>query len=206
MHRFQTAGALAALAFLLPSPASADIGLGPRLAVVRGDTVAGSSGDRYTGGVLRARVSPRTALELALDWRAVVNQSLNERTRDYPIQGTLLLYPVRASLSPYLLGGIGWYSQRVESLDAASTVLDSTTTRKFGYHAGFGGELRLGRRAAVHVDYRYTFIRFGADQVTAEPADTASGGLRIPVVASLAEKLKLSHEGSMWTGGLTVYF
>jgi opacity protein-like surface antigen len=206
MHCSRTAGALVALALLFPAPAIADIGLGPRISLVRGNVDAQSSADRYTGGILRAQLSPKTAVELSLDWRTVVNQSLTERTRDYPFQGTLLLYPVRASVSPYLLGGIGWYSQRVETLDTASTVLDSTTTRTFGYHAGFGGELRLGRHAAVHLDYRYTFIRFGADETATDPADTSSGGFRIPVVSSLAEKLRLSHEGSMWTTGLTVYF
>lgn len=205
MNSPRPAGALLALALLFPASASADIGLGPRFTLVRGGGDTQSTADRYTGGVLRAQLSPRTTVELALDWRTAVNQSLTERTRDYPFQGSLLLYPVRASLAPYLLGGVGWYSQRVEFLDTASTVLESATTRSFGYHAGFGGELRLGRHAAVHADYRYTFIRFGSDDQPADADDTASG-FRIPGVSSLAEKLRLSHEGSMWTGGLTVYF
>jgi hypothetical protein len=169
------------------------------MAVVRGNVEAETSSERYTGGLLRAHLSPRTAVELALDWRTVTNESLTERTRDYPFQGSLLLYPVRTPLAPYLLGGVGWYSQRIETLGVEKEVLDSATTRTFGYHAGFGGELRLGRHAAAHLDYRYTFIGFGDDE---EAGDESSGGF----ASALTDKLRLSHEGSMWTGGLTIYF
>jgi hypothetical protein len=197
------AGAIAALALFFPATLSADIGIGPRLAFVRVDS---ETSDRYTGGVLRAELSPRTAVELAIDWRSVINQDLTERVRDYPFQGSLLLYPVRTRLAPYLLGGVGWYSQRVETLGETKEVLDSVTTRRFGYHAGFGGELRLGRRAAIHVDYRYTFIGFGDDDEAVDGEEEDSGGFRVPLLGSLADRVGLSHDGSMWTAGLTLYF
>jgi opacity protein-like surface antigen len=197
---------LAALLFAAawPAAAGADVGIGPRFTLVRGTTGTDTGADRYTGGVLRARMSPRTAIELALDWRTVINASLTERTRNLPFQGSLLLYPVRSGISPYLLGGIGWYSQRVETLDGANRVLASTTSRTFGYHAGFGGELRAGRHAAIHLDYRYKFVRAG-DETTADPTGTSTGA-GIPIVSSLSDKLHLSRSGSMWTGGLTLYF
>jgi hypothetical protein len=186
------------------------VGVGPRFTVVRGTVEAESTSERYTGGLLRAHLSPRTAVELSIDWRTVTDQALTQRVRNYPIQGSLLLYPVRAGLSPYLLGGVGWYSQRVETL-SESTVTSTVTTRTFGYHAGFGGQIRMGRRAALHLDYRYTKIRFGGDEddSTADTSPAGEGGgagFRIPGVSSLAERLKLSHDGSMWTGGLTFYF
>ena len=37
------------------------------------------------------------------------------------------------------------------------------TERKVGYHAGFGGELRVHRHVGLYGDYRYTFIRFGGE-------------------------------------------
>lgn len=181
------------------APATAQsVGVGPRLAFAR-STVDAESSTRYSGGLLRARLSPRTALEVSLDYRTFVNESLGERVRDMPIQGSLLLYLMRANLSPYLLGGIGWYSQRVEE---PTTPEEATTTRRVGYHAGLGGEIRVGRHAAVHVDYRYTFIHVG-DQ---EDVETSPGAVPLPGLRGLQEKLKLSHEGSMWTTGVTFYF
>jgi len=173
-------------------------GVGPRLSFVRGDLTADSS-TRYSGAMLRMRTSPRTAIELSLDYRNHLNESLTERIKDYPIQGSLLLYPVRATFSPYLVTGIGWYSQRVEALQA-NQLLTSTTTRKTGYHAGLGADVRLGRHAAVHADYRYTFIGFGRDE------DSEPGVLPVPGFRGLQDRLKLSHKGSMWTSGMTVYF
>jgi len=173
-------------------------GVGPRFSFVRGDLTADSS-TRYSGAMLRMRTSPRTAIELSLDYRNHLNESLTERIKDYPIQGSLLLYPVRATFSPYLVTGIGWYSQRVEALQD-NQVLTSTKTRKTGYHAGLGADMRLGRHAAVHADYRYTFIGFGRDE------DSEPGVLPVPGFRGLQDRLKLSHKGSMWTTGVTVYF
>lgn len=178
------------------------VGVGPRFSFVRGDEAADATATRYTGAVLRARVSPKTAIEVALDYRSHTNERLTERVRDLPLQGSLLLYPIRSALSPYILGGIGWYSQRVELLDN-NAVVSSATTRTSGYHAGVGGELRIGQRTAVHADYRYTFIRFGDD---ADQAPGSPGAIPLPGSIGLQEKLKLSHQGSMWTAGLTVLF
>lgn len=199
----RVASVLAAVALVMesrPAQAQATVGVGPRMAFVRGDANA-ETASRYSGGALRARLSDKTALELALDYRSLVNDSLTERVRDFPIQGSVLLFPIRASFSPYFLGGIGWYAQRVEKL-AKDAVVTATTTRKIGYHAGLGGELRMGKRVGVHADYRYTFIRFGA--VGATP--TRMGAIPVPGTLTFQDRLKLSHEGSMWTGGLTFYF
>ena len=201
--RFRSFGAAisAGIGLVLVSAVGADaqsLGVGPRFSFVRGDLKADSS-SRYSGGVLQLRTSPKTAIELSIDYRNHINESLTERIKDYPIQASVLLYPVRANLSPYLVAGIGWYSQRVEELQD-NNVLTSTKTRKTGYHAGLGGEMRLGRRAALHADYRYTFIGFGKNE------DTQPGALPIPGLGALQDRLKLSHKGSMWTSGVTVFF
>jgi opacity protein-like surface antigen len=159
------------------------------MSLVRGDVDTNTSAERFIGGLLKLPLSRRSSLEISLDRRKDSNEALTERTVETPLQGTLLLYPIRTTLSPYLLGGVGWYTQRVEQL-AAGSVTASETSRRFGYHAGIGGELRLGRHAGAHVDYRYTFLKFGgADQD-----------------ASLVGRFKPSYEGSMWTAGLTLYF
>ena len=172
------------------------LGVGPRFSFVRGDVKAERS-TRYSGGLLRMRTSPRTALEVSLDYH--LNESLTERIKDLPIQGSLLMYPVRARLSPYFVGGIGWYSHRVEQLQNKQ-VLASTKTRTTGYHAGMGTDLWLGRRAALNLDYRYTFIGFGHDE------DSEPGALPVPGTVALQKHMNLSHKGSMWATGVTVYF
>jgi opacity protein-like surface antigen len=196
------AGVIAGLFLFIPGTLSADVGLGGRLAFVRSDADADSR-DRFMGGMFRVRMSPRTALELAIDWRSVTTEELNVRTREYPVQGTLLLYLARGGFAPYLLGGAGWYSRTIETLGADEDVLESASSRDFGWHAGFGAELRLGQHAGVHVDYRYMFVDFGNDDD--EQAGDGSG-LRVPILADVAGKLGLSHDGSMVTSGLTFYF
>ena len=67
-------------------------------------------------------------------------------------------------------------------------------------------EMRLGRRAALHADYRYTFLRFGA----ADPikSDTIAGAIAQSHLAGSSSGARFlpSYEGSMWTTGLTIYF
>ena len=198
--------ALAFASALYPASATADqaFGIGARMTLVK-DSVSGDSStdaERFTGGLIRAKLSPRTAVELSVDWRTATNQALTERVRDLPIQASLLYFPFNTRIAPYVLGGVGWYSQRVETL-SESTVTSTFTSRTFGYHAGFGGELRLGRRVGVHVDYRYTQVHRRDDE---EDPDATGGGIRVPGLASLAGRLKLTHDGSMWGGGVTLYF
>jgi len=203
MRHLCVIGSLCLFAILNTAAAGAQpastVGVGPRISLVRGDSHADTTATRFQGGALRARLSPKTALEVSLDYRTLLNDT--ERIRDFPIQGSLLLYPVQATLSPYVLGGIGWYSQRVDTI-SGDAVAKSETTRTVGYHAGLGGELWLGKHAAVHADYRYTFIRFG------EPAtgERSAGAVPIPGTSSIQDRLRLSHKGSMWTTGVTLYF
>jgi len=180
---------------LLASPAASDaqsFGLGGRLGMIRSDADSGAPSERFTGGHIRARISPRTALEVGLDLRTSTNETLTERVRDYPIQASLLVFPVNAVFAPYLLGGGGWYtSQRQTAEGAGWRTTDSM--RRFGWHGGFGAELRLGRHAAAHADYRYTHLRFSDEDTT----EAERSGLT---------RFLPSYQGSMWTAGLTLYF
>ncbi|MFN8058484.1 MAG: outer membrane beta-barrel protein [Vicinamibacterales bacterium] len=194
---------IACLLFADLGPAMAQqttgVGVGGRMTFVRADSAVPDSNTRTFGGLLRARTSPRVALELALDYKS--RTTLTEKITDYPFQGSVLLYPVRSTVGLYLLGGVGWYSESVAPLDSAGKPLTGTTSRRFGYHGGVGGEVELGRRATLHLDYRYTFLHFGGDNAT----DNA-GAVPIPGTIGLQDRLKLSHEGSMWTTGLTFFF
>jgi hypothetical protein len=193
---------LCATAVLLAQPAAAHaqaLGIGARFAMIRGDVDADESAERFTGGHLRLGVSRRMSVELSLDMKTRTNEAETERIRNLPFQASLLLYPARGSLSPFLLGGIGWYSTRVEQLDG-DDVITSVTTRKRGYHAGFGAELRMGRHAGLHGDYRYTFLNFNDDDEDDDEDDDGFLGSISP------SRLLPGYEGSMWTVGLTIYF
>ena len=173
-------------------------GVGPRFSFVSSG-LDSEGRNRYNGGFLRLRTSNKSAIEVSFDYRNHLNESLNTRIKDFPIQASFLFYPVRSTLAPYFLGGIGWYRHTVDPVEG-DLVPESVTTRKTGYHAGLGADISMGRRAAIHLDYRYTFIGFGDNDAT------EAGVLPIPGLRGLQDKLNLSHEGSMWTTGFTFYF
>jgi opacity protein-like surface antigen len=177
-----------------PLPAqSQSFGIGGRMAMVRADVDADTDSQRFTGLHIRAGLSPRTAFELSLDRRTETNDDETLRVRELPLQASLLLFLTRTTFAPYVLGGGGWYSTRVETLEDDETIA-SESTRPFGWHAGFGAEIKLGRHAGIHADYRYTRLNFGDDDET--DGEEESGFSRfVP-----------SYRGSMWTAGLTFYF
>ena len=187
------AGVVALLLSATPCTAQS-FGIGARMSMVRSDIQADptASALRFLGGQLRARVSPKTAIEVSLE-RRTDNPTLTTRVHDYPLQGSLLFFLTKSTFSPYVLGGLGWYTHVVDTL-SASDVIATDSTRKMGYHAGFGAELKVGSHAGLHADYRYTMIHFG------DPAGTSSG------TSSLVNRFKPSYDGSMWTAGFTFYF
>lgn len=183
-------------------PVSAQgFGIGPRISFVRGDVPSGTPSSRLFGGTIRMGSSKRVVLELAADYRTERADDGLSRLKERPIQGSLLLFPVRAAFAPYLLAGYGLYSQTVETLDTTGTVVDSVSERKTGGHLGFGAEIFLGRHAALFVDYRYRFVKFGSPDDGAKAIDIPGSGL-IPG----ADNVKLSHRGTMWTSGMAFYF
>ena len=172
-------------------PASAQgFGIGGRIASIRGTAQADTGALRFLGGQIRAHLSPRTAFEVSLDRHRQDSGDLTQRVVDYPLQATLLLYPVHSTFSPYLLGGFGWYRHKVQDL-TGDKVSDLVSTSRTGWHAGFGAEILAGRHVGLHADYRYTFLHFGGD---------SSGD------SSLTDRILPTYQGSMWTAGFTLYF
>ena len=198
-----------AVALLVLAPAlncaAQGIGIGGRFAMVRGDVQSDTGAEGFTGGHVRAWLSKRTALEVSLDHRVQNNPTLGEEVHDTPLQGSVLLAPIPGTFSPYVLGGLGWYTHSVEQL-AGKQVVDSTTTRRVGTHAGFGAEVRMGKRAAFHADYRYTFLRFGGSDPI--KSDTIAGAIAKSHLTDTGSGIHFlpSYQGSMWTTGMTFYF
>lgn len=204
------AGVVLVTLLLLPRPAQAqsdfgNLSIGPRLTFIRGAEDSTEPAQRFNGGVLRLG-GGKTAIELAMDYRSGLTGDLTERIKSYPFQGSLLIYPVRARVSPYLLGGVGWYTQSVTAAIPGPVQAQTTTTRKMGYHGGLGAEIRVHRRIGLYGDYRYTFLRFGADETSNSGGTADQRPGTTPSLIPFAERLRMSHEGSMWTWGLTVHF
>ena len=193
---------VAASVLLTAHQASAQsFGIGPRFSFVRGNLSAGTPSTRLVGGTMRIVTGAHTALEGSIDYRAFYNDAGTERTRETPMQGTLLLFIARSTLSPYVAGGIGLYSQIHDTLNSQGLVLASTTEKRVGWHLGAGAEIRFHPHAAFFLDYRFRFVRFGDAEGNEEPI-TIPGATIVPTL----EKVKLAHEGSQWTSGLTFYF
>jgi opacity protein-like surface antigen len=163
------------------------LGLGARIAWVTADVDADVDSVRFFGGQLRL-LSERLGLEVSLDRRSESFELLNQKVTETPIQTSLLLRLARGNVSPFLLGGPGWYRRKVEALDGPGDVSVSTT--EFGWHAGIGLEVLPNRHVGIHGDYRYTFLDFHDD----DDDGGFIGGL-LP-----------GHRGSMWTLGATFYF
>lgn len=178
----------AALCITASTAAAQGIGIGGRLAWVTADSDADVDSVRFTGGQIRL-LSHRVGLEVSIDRHSDTFEPLGQKVTQTPIQASLLLRLGGGSVSPYLLGGPGWYRQKVEPIGDSSDPAIETT--EFGWHGGIGLELRPARQFGIHGDYRYTFLDFG-DDVEDE------GGL--------IRRLLPGHRGSMWTLGATIYF
>jgi opacity protein-like surface antigen len=182
---------LSAAGLLVATPAAAQgFGIGARLAWVTSDSTVETDSIRFTGGQIRLGLSRRMGVEVSLDRHTEEFDLLNQRVKETPIQASLLLKLAGGSFQPFLLGGPGWYKRSVSPIEGPADNLEASTT-EFGWHAGGGVELRLGKHAGLHGDYRYTFLDFNSDN---DIGGRLIGGL-LP-----------GHKGSMWTLGFTVYF
>ena len=176
-------------------------GIGPHISFVKGNVGNGTPTERFFGGSLRMG-SKHVALEASLDYRSFLNDAGTLKIRETPLQGSVLIFPIRAVIAPYLLGGVGLYSRTLETVGGVSNVTASTSERKFGTHLGLGGEVFFGRHVAFFLDYRYRFVKWGTPEVLEDEAINIPGGSIIPGL----DKVKLTHQGSMWTTGMTFYF
>jgi hypothetical protein len=191
-----------AVSLVAPSAASAQFGLGPRMSFIRGDAATGTPSSRLFGGTVRMGASRRIGLELAMDYKTETSPDGLRRVKERPFQASMLLFLVRSTFSPYVLGGYGIYQQTIDTLNLDTSLPTvSVVEKKTGMHLGFGGELLLTRHTAFYLDYRFRFVQFGEPDSTSEPINIP-GSSFIPGL----DKVKLSHRGSMVTSGVAFYF
>jgi hypothetical protein len=190
-------------------------GIGARMVSVSGPESpalddSDSSRTRLWGGYIRFHPIGSLAIEAAMDYQSSTNAAETARIRNVPIQISGMLLPVKKTFAPYVLAGIGWYKHRVEALDSGVTTATAYAT-DFGYHTGLGAQIKFGRHAAIFVDYRYVWVDAnGIDGISDALKSAASVTNVVGLLASLAdadaEESSISRGGSMWTGGLTIYF
>jgi opacity protein-like surface antigen len=194
VQRFAGSAFLCTLVLAVAAPAAAQgFGIGGRLAWVKNDSTAETDSVRFTGGQIRLGLSQRIGVEASLDRHTESFELLNQKVKETPLQVSLLLKLAGGAFQPYLLAGPGWYKRSIEPIEGPPDDLDVSTT-EFGWHAGIGAELRMGKHAGLHGDYRYTFLDFNDD----EDEEIGGGGVLGRVLPG--------HKGSMWTVGVTVYF
>jgi opacity protein-like surface antigen len=191
-------------------------GVGVRMASVSGPESPAvedtdSSRLRFWGGFARLHLAGSFGVEVSMDYQSETNDAETARIRNTPIQVSALLLSPNKSFSPYFLGGLGWYKHKVEALDGGKTVATAYAT-DFGYHVGGGLQVKLGRHAAIFADYRYVWVdENGLDGFSGLVKKAASLTSVIGLISSVAggdnnDSDGISRGGSMWVGGLTVYF
>ncbi len=108
----------------------------------------------YSAGVqARAHLTPVLGLEGSIDYRK--DKYANDvSVKTYPVQASLLAYLAPHSpISPYLLGGTGWYFTRV-----SGPSVETQTDNRFGLHAGGGLEAMLNESLSLDGSYRYIWL------------------------------------------------
>ncbi len=192
LRRLPAIAFLSGAGILAAAPAAAQgFGVGARMAWITSDVDADADSVRFTGGQIRLGLSGRLGAELSMDRRSESSELLNQKVTETPIQASLLMRLAGGNFSPYLLAGPGWYNRKVEVIEGSDP---GVSTREFGWHAGGGIEIRLGKHFGIHGDYRYTFLDFGDDDDDDDDDGSLIGGF-LP-----------GHKGSMWTLGATLYF
>lgn len=120
------------------------------------------SGTLNGGLQIRFHITPVIAVEGSGDYRR--NRYGGTRVDIFPLQASLLLYLApRWAVSPFLLGGVGWYYTHVQGSGGA-------TNHRYGPHAGAGLEAALGRRWSIDGSYRYLWTQSLRAPTTAHPA------------------------------------
>ena len=167
VHAIGVIAILAAVA-LAPCAASADgdevhasqpgVTLGGRAAYYRPKDA--DHGTLNGGAQVRLHITSVIAVEGSADYRQ--NKFAGTTVDVFPVQASLMLYlSPNWLISPYILGGVGWYYTHVQ---------DGSTTNRYGPHAGAGVEVALARHWTIDGSYRYLWTQSLDAPTTTSPA------------------------------------
>lgn len=106
----------------------------------------------YGGAQVRAHFSPVLAAEGSIDYRRE-RLSSQSTAHVYPVQASLLAYLLpKSPVTPFLLGGFGWYFTNVDSSAG------DRRENRFGPHAGAGAQFFLNDHWSLDGTWRYTWL------------------------------------------------
>ncbi len=107
----------------------------------------------FGGAQLRIHPLRYLAIEGSADYRRESFAS-GTKTHTYPVQGSLLIYPLGTTrLAPFILGGGGWYFTTVNGPGG----LDDTQDR-FGGHVGGGLQFFITNHVSIDSSYRHILV------------------------------------------------
>ena len=113
------------------------------------------------GAQLRWHITSVLAVEGSADYRQ--NKYGGTTVDQVPVQASLLLYLAPSwRVSPYILGGAGWYYTHIQGA--------SGSTNRYGPHAGAGLEIALARHWTIDGSYRYLWTQSLTAPTTTSPA------------------------------------
>lgn len=109
--------------------------------------------DAWRGGAqARLYLTEMFAIEASMDYRK--NDFGDSTVRTFPLQLSGLVYLLPGKrLSPFLLGGGGWYYTDVDGPGGFEDV-----QQRFGLHGGGGVQLMLSRHWSVDGSYRFVWL------------------------------------------------
>ena len=129
-------------------------------------------GTWMAGLQVRFPLSPMFAIEGSIDFHSSEFSDGDIEVIQWPVQVSLLWFILpKAKITPYVLGGVGWYYTTTDFSGSLSGV-DSDTESMFGAHLGIGARLSLGQSLSLNGDLRYIFIEPNGDALEDEDFDT----------------------------------
>jgi len=155
----------------VPAMAATDDGvvLGSRPGVTfggRGAYMKPKDGEGQWGGgaQIRFHLGSALAIEGSADLR---QQRFGDTVVDLiPVQASLLAYLFPGKVvSPYLLGGAGWYYTHIK----AGAPFNDRTDHRFGPHAGAGLQAWFSKKWSIDGSYRYIWLSAYRTQDAAHP-------------------------------------
>jgi opacity protein-like surface antigen len=120
----------------------------------RGTYFDPKDGDGQWFGGAQVRIHPIRflAVEGSVDYRR--NDFGDTRVHSYPVQGSLMIYPLGLKrISPFILGGGGWYYSTV----TGPGNFDDTQHR-FGGHVGGGLQVFISKHFSADASYRHIWL------------------------------------------------
>ncbi|MBX3300697.1 MAG: porin family protein [Nitrospira sp.] len=109
-------------------------------------------GEWFGGAQVRVHPIRFLAVEGSVDYRR--NDFGDTRVHSYPVQGSLMIYPLGLKrIAPFILGGGGWYYTTV----TGPGNFDDTQQR-FGGHVGGGMQVFINKHFSADASYRHIWL------------------------------------------------